>query len=147
MSAFMVSDKTINRIVAGLERMSRNTPSPRDYPLYYAREAAGFDLEKYIKTPAALGQKIAEMNIRAIQARYPEKWEAMVIDTYQYKSLLSPSPMQLYKHIRCLLYQCSEGDVPNEIFFGVLNAITDQIAYWIVTESKEYEEAEWDAHE
>ena len=103
MSAFMVSNSTINTI-------SCMTGVP--------------------------AQSLIDMNARAILARYgvQEGWEAHGEGTKVPLGVLA-------KLLSCYLYQCSEGDVPEEGLFKVLDAYRDNLSQYEGT--PEYEAAPW----
>lgn len=48
-----------------------------------------------------------------------------------------------YKAISCLLYQCSEGNVPETSLFGELAKLRNDLAGIIVCGLPEYEAAPW----
>ena len=82
------------------------------------------------------------MNRRALSARYgcgdhlrrpefvSEKWA-------------DATPVEQFKAITCLLYQCSEGDVPNSPIYGELNRAAGELAQRIVQDLPEYDKASW----
>ena len=43
----------------------------------------------------------------------------------------------------CLLYQCSEGNVPNGRLFNELNRAAGELAQAIVQDLPEYDQASW----
>ena len=91
MSAFLVSHDCIHRVVLGL-RAFKGAYAHKDRDL--------------------LGMMLLELNRRAIKARYGELPD---VEPYRYvERNEKPSPMQVYKSLRCFLYQCSEGDVPSQ---------------------------------
>jgi hypothetical protein len=57
--------------------------------------------------------------------------------------LVERSPVAVYKAACCLIYQCSEGDVPERDLFKVLNEIPGQIAIHVAQSHPEYESAPW----
>lgn len=106
MSAFMVSHECIHRVVLGM----------RSFHQGYAQQDR--DL---------LGMMLVELNRRAIQARYRELPE---VEPYRYVEP-QPSnmmPIQVYKSLRCFLYQCSEGNVPDELLFKHAEQTRDRMA-------------------
>ena len=50
--------------------------------------------------------------------------------------------LQALKSLRCWLYQCREGDVPESPLYKIFDAYAYQLAYAIVSESKDYAAAE-----
>jgi quinol monooxygenase YgiN len=57
--------------------------------------------------------------------------------------MLPPSPVQLYKAVGCLRYQCSEGEAIKHPLYAVLTELYNNIAHYIVTRTTEYEKAQW----
>jgi hypothetical protein len=135
MSAFVVSDKTINRVVTYLS-CSNGTR-------HYA-ERLGLD----ISTPKAekeLGEKMFALNVRSVDARYGEgeatKFRPL---DYRWKPEVFTNNFQAYKSLSCWLYQCAEGDVPETELYKKLDKIGNFMAHEIVASLPEYEKAEWD---
>ena len=81
-------------------------------------------------------QSLIDMNARAIAARYraQEGWEA-------YGQGTEVSLGALAKMLSCYLYQCSEGDVPKEGLFKVLDAYRENLSHHEGT--SEYESQSW----
>ena len=107
MSAFMVEDSTINNVVNWLRReefvFSEIPQKLRE--LGFEPSVAGF--------AEALGQAMFQLNIAAVDARYG-KGEAAKFRKLNYRyQVTEPVPLvQVLKSLRCWLYQCCEGDVP-----------------------------------
>jgi hypothetical protein len=127
MSAYIVEDITINRVVSYL--LCDQLASA-----YVERKLAeaGIDLN-------ALGQHMLDLNIRAVDYRYDETNEGRAL----VPALVPVSRIQALKSLRCWLYQCSEGDIPEEPLFQIMNGYSDDLAYTIVSELPAYERAEW----
>lgn len=54
------------------------------------------------------------------------------------------TPVQLLKHLTCLRYQMSEGNVPETPIYSKLSKLISDIALSIVTHMPEYAAASWD---
>lgn len=54
------------------------------------------------------------------------------------------SNVQLLKHLKCLSYQMSEGDVPELPIYAKLSELINNMAMSIVTNSPAYDSAAWD---
>lgn len=134
MSAYVCEDKTINRIVNGLE-YAKEYGSRRDFaqPPLKLQEIMGVDMSEF-------GKKLHVLNCDAVAYRYNEKVEF----TYKYKSEFICTQIQLYKAIQCYLYQCSEGAKfqESDLFKG-LEDYMGILARDLVEKTKEYESAEW----
>ena len=60
---------------------------------------------------------------------------------YQYTEA---TMIQVFKSVQCLLYQCSEENVPNQPLYKFLEELENLIARHIISEMPEYEKAQWD---
>ena len=91
-----------------------------------------------------LGQSLMGMNLAAYYARYGD-WEGWARrDVYQYHFDTYPTLIRAYKAIKCLLYQCFEGDIPERwSLYKAMDAIKGAIAEAIVESMNEYKEAHW----
>jgi hypothetical protein len=125
MSAFIVSDETFNNIVYGLLNLPKGV------------FIDGFS--DYEGKPELLGKHLLKMNRLAIYSRYKVKGESR----YRYKTPVDVSPVQLYKLIQCLLYQCSEGKVPKMKLFKRLDVMRDVISDYIISSMEEYKLTNW----
>ena len=142
MSAFMVNDEIINSIISGLKYAEEWGDGYAKFP-----RDPGNDL-LCVSTPEQaqeLGARLFHMNILGIEARYG-KGDAKTFRPldYAYASIPHPNIYQLFKSIRCLLYQCMEGDVPEEQ--PLYNALLDwskNIAVYALEKSDKYQAAAW----
>jgi hypothetical protein len=138
MSAFLVDKYTIDRIVTLIDHERRRSG--------YFREM----LEKELSIDFAdldwktkLGQKMWDLNQLALGYRYGDE-EVKLTYVFSDVSFLL-SDVQLYKSLRCWLYQCCEGDVPetSKLYRVFDEKITALIANAIVQRLPEYDEAKW----
>lgn len=139
MSAFIVGQETIDRIITGLNRATHGThggfdgwPEPPDSLKVPTDEA-------YDEVGTALWQ----MNADAVDQRYNE---TNPIPLYHFTLAAAKRPVdqfQFLKSIRCLLYQCSEGDVPQRPLYQDLRQYSLILAMWTVERTKEYDQAVW----
>lgn len=139
MSAFIVKDKTINRILAYMIA---------DHTLSYDRGTLGLDFTdaKSLEASATmLGRAMMAMNCAAFNSRYGEgEAERELGDNrYNFQSISAPSKFQAASSLRCFLYQCSEGDIPNRLLFKAISDYADALAWSIVRDTPEYKNAEW----
>jgi hypothetical protein len=114
MSAFIVSAETMHRVV----------------------QAVG-DTE----APTALGRALFDMNRRAVLARYPGDEDYAAVPPYQWVPR-KMSAIEAFKAIECLLYQCSEGNVPDEPLFATLVAARDRLG--VSWNTRGVQSAPWD---
>jgi len=80
------------------------------------------------------------LNARAVCERYDD-WTPDI--TYQYRQILSPPDLQVYKALLCWAYQCSEGEIEQMPLFLIFEQISNTLAHGIVARLKAYEEADW----
>ena len=126
MSAYIVEKQTIDRIVTYLQ-----TPDVRQHIDYHHPSLAGTAREQ--------GQRLWGMNVQAVDARYEER---NAVTLYRHSTALC-SPVQTLKSIRCLLYQCSEGDVPETELWRALDTLSVDLAIEIVAGLPEWDAAQW----
>lgn len=127
MSAFEVSDKTMHAILSAL----RNSGMIESFEVDPMNDA---DMTR-------LGRELFMMNHRALLARYNEPLPDEV--PYQFR-FMDCSLVVSYKATRCLLYQCTEGNVPEEELFKSLAKFSAEIAQVFVERTDEYEKTPWD---
>ena len=141
MSAYVVDDETINRILAWL-RTTEGGPKYSHVP--YQLKTAGFDLANP-DSVCGLGVEMHRLNIYAVDARYGDGTCAGDgVGAFDFNDHYpAPSIFQALKSLRCLLYQCSEGDVPDRQLFKLLDAVSAEMALSIVSEMPQYEMASW----
>jgi Asp-tRNA(Asn)/Glu-tRNA(Gln) amidotransferase B subunit len=122
MSAFIVSNKTINRVLG----------------LYAWVDTTGqFDAQ-------AKGAELMRMNAEAVNFRYSESYDPPAY-SFRPDNLMSlNAKVQAVKSARCLRYQCCEGDVPESQLYKELSDIVEEAQSMIVAGLPEYESAEWD---
>jgi len=139
MSAFVVDDKTINRLVAFL--MYEKPHYGDEWKRMVAEH--GFDL--YDMEQARLfAEELHAMNVAAVCQRYADDSPEMYPFKFQLVLTGRISAAQAVKSLHCLHYQCCEGDVPDTWpAYKLLEALANAICYEIVSESPEYEMAEW----
>lgn len=139
MSAFMVTDKTINVVVTFLKHQFA-----RDMR-YLGEQFAesGYPLETEANCEK-LGKAMFSLNIGGVNTRY--KSGASSFRPLDYKFRLEPgySPIQAYKSLSCFLYQCSEGDIEEEDLYKLLDKAKNTLAQFIVNRLEEYDQANWD---
>src|SRR5437868_45627 len=123
MSAFMVEDKTINRVVTFVQGKLM-----RDWPVLAEKfQTMGFGIHDggFCRK---LGRAMFLLNIRGVNARYGEgrAKEFRELD-YQFYPELSDC-VQTFKSLQCWLYQCMEGDVPNDPVYKLMEEVEATMA-------------------
>lgn len=142
MSSYIVGDSAINRIVshismrAGGDSMlgSSYRRALEDYPLILNE-----GLHK-------LADDMLKLNVKAVALRYPEdEHDKSKIDEFPYK--FTPDTGSIYQvlaSLRCWLYQCSEGDIPETSgLYDAMTQIKHSIAYEIIDASPEWKATTW----
>jgi len=124
MSAFVVSDKTIDRFLTAVE----NT-----------RKIKEDELQE-------LGQQLLEMNVDAVNYRYDDE---IPYRQYRFKRSGRFSEREYilldgYKAGCCIRYQCMEGPIEDRVLFRKLDDMLNNIAHEYITNLDEFEKLDWD---
>jgi len=129
MSCFIVSNQTLANVVAEVRETGSDAPAV---------------LSELCEPPAKkslLGNQLYLMNCAAFKARYGEEDLPPVTPLDEWPAP-SKCPYERLKSIRCLLYQCAEGDIPETwVEYAALEAVAGDLAYSIVRETEQYEAA------
>jgi hypothetical protein len=132
MSAYVVEDKTINRIVSWLWQDGRNNR----YTMHR--------LEKIGLTKSEdIGRALLNMNIDAVGQRYQIKDNPGATRFYRHGFELVTNRYQALKSLHCFLYQCSEGDVPETELYKIMSNYEEHLVWDTISEIPQYERAEW----
>jgi hypothetical protein len=131
MSAFVVEKSTIDAIVTYVMTAAKQGEISH---LQYA--IPGFEIPTNAQR---FGQALLNMNIEAVDQRYKEMSDR---ETYHYNPRLEDLVV-VYKAMECLIYQCSEGDVPESVLYQALERIKNELGSRIISGLPEYEEAVW----
>ena len=103
MSAFVVSDETMHRCVKAAAH-SKLWPE-------------GADRDE-------LGRALFNMNYAAMSERYGDRNEP---SQYVFEDR-EASPAEMWKALQCLIYQASEGDVPESAIYKLTQEASDRLA-------------------
>lgn len=134
MSAYVVNDITINRIIGWLEINAYNSM----YLLEGLKQFGDVYAENFWPDLAGAMHKL---NIEAVDQRYSERTENP--KPFVYAPLII-SPIQTYVSLQCWIYQCSEGDVPKRPLYQFFDTnVSLVLAHKIVRALPEYEHTEW----
>jgi hypothetical protein len=76
------------------------------------------------------------MNRRALHARYVCRGDNP-LPQFVFEKWADATPVEQFKAIHCLLYQCSEGNVPNSPVYDELNRVANELAQRIVQDLPE----------
>ena len=137
MSAFIVEEDNLYRVINSITKIEGYTK-----PLKEIKEQA-------ISNPKGLFKKLNSLNRYSISQRY----EKDIFDdqmTYPFnlskynEAVLKTNKHQNLKSLTCFLYQSCEGKSENSDLYKLLNKISSDIAYNIVSNTEEYKKAKWD---
>jgi len=133
MSAFVVEDSTINKVIEVL-RMRDMDGITRFYNI---------NLESK-ENRQEFGQRLFDMNCEAVNQRYGENQaqEFRKLD-YSYQLEAHTTPLSGLKALRCLMYQCTEGEVPETELYQTMDRISGDIAMRIINRMPEYDSLPW----
>jgi hypothetical protein len=136
MSAFLVGKQTIDRILSFVSSECRKSEC---FKGELARDL-NVDFSDY-GWGDTLGQKMWELN--QLAHRYGDEKEVLRYLFFDVSG--SVSRIQMFKSLKCWLYQCAEGEIPEKsILYKVFShEIVRYLALRIVEETPEYDEAEW----
>jgi hypothetical protein len=129
MSAFIVSEDTMHRVMNILDRRAHYLGCFRDTDFGKTRSVE------------ALAGRLQSINVQAVNSYYDDGQEA---EPYRHKTTFPVSDIVGYKAVQCLLYQCSEGDVPDTPLFKELRNFMNGLASLIISDLPAYRDAPWD---
>jgi hypothetical protein len=133
MSSFIVDDKTINSIVSF---MFADKDSQRTIEALSAKGIA--------TRPQDLGEEMYKLNLAAVEDRYGDYAAGQMCDLdYRYRKMSAGSKVQVLKNLRCWLYQCSEGEIPETPLYQLMETYSGKLALNIVRTLPEYDTANW----
>lgn len=148
MSAFVVHPSVIDRIITHtLNETDRN-----DGRFWRLRilENAGYD-GRSTEGLKHLARNLHAMNVAAVSQRYTDSpMDDLPGAGIVYDPRFVPvqgdlaARCQYYMDLRCLIYQCSEGEVPEWPLYKALEQIANSVASEIVHSLPEYDRARWD---
>lgn len=128
MSAYIVEDATINRIVTTIFNMD-------DYYTLELRRA-GFDIN-------CLGLAMLKLNWRSVEERYNdgdlEEYKALEFTFKEEKCSL----LQAHKSLACFLYQSCEGKCDQDMLYLLLEKIHNGMAHELVQKDPRYDGLKW----
>lgn len=138
MSAYIVGDKTINRIVDRLVfEVSNNSFS---HNLDEKLSELGYDPADNT-FPEKLSQDMHALNVNAVNQRYDEENR---VPPLTYVQSNPASLIQTLKSLNCWVYQCTEGDVPeSNLYKFFADVFQKHLLKRIVYDMPEYDRAEW----
>ena len=138
MSAFMVNTNVMSKVVTAI-LLNFDTFDGRSTACGTLL-AAPTDAQK--EAGSKIGRKLFLMNRRALCARY-DCGEHLQLPEFVFERWADATPVQQFKAMSCLLYQCHEGKVHESRLYDELNHAAGELAQRIVQDLPEYEKASW----
>ncbi len=142
MSAFMVSNESINRIVSWLVGLENATTGPDMYMKLHT--PWHFDEQTRTEKEHELFHNLVAMNVAALHERYGDRARNMIGDGYKLSFATHADKWQVLKTLDCYLYQCSEGYVLEQTLFKQLDAVRIDLARVLASSTAEYNAAKWE---
>jgi len=138
MSAFMVNTNVMAKVVTAI-LLNFDTFDGKS-TARGALLAAPTDAQKEAGTN--IGKKLFLLNRRALRARYGRR-EHLCLPEFVFERWADATPVQQFKAMSCLVYQCCEGKVPNSPLYDELNHAAGELAQRLVQDLPEYNKAFW----
>lgn len=143
MSAFLVDTKTMDKVVNLIDALS---PRGRKLGTLAVPNLSAANDDDRDAALQRVGEALYVLNGQALRQRYGNS-EGNTLPSYRHHpALISGHKTMIahYKALRCLLYQCAEGDVPSSPIYKALEAVACEAAECIVHELPEFKHAAWD---
>jgi hypothetical protein len=139
MSAYLVEDKTITRVLDYLAWEVIKDPTLRQK----VEEKTHLDTANTSWTQT-LGQRMYELNIQAVIDRYGEEDRRRFIHNAYHYAPVHGSRIQVLKSLQCWLYQCAEGETTEDPLYQFFDRVIERrLTNSIIRALPEYEQAEW----
>jgi len=135
MSAYIVDDATINKVVSYLYAHANGSWSI-DFQQTKLHKI-GYDLGS-ADSCRDMAQKMFDMNVAAVNARYGEG-EA---EDFRF-TFLPASQIEVIKALKTWKYQCTEGEMPNLALYQAMAEMHRLLCIDFVEQTEEYEAASW----
>jgi hypothetical protein len=136
MSAYIVENETISKIIDALGEATSS---------FYRFPTPPQSLQVNTRAEAiVLGQRMLDMNTHSVNERYAVNHGAVESPIFVYKSLPAHSALEVYKALRCFLYQSCEGNTPQvNPLFNELETFAKDLAEHIVMALPQWQDAKW----
>jgi hypothetical protein len=138
MSAFMINTNVMTKVVTAI--LLNFDTFDGESTCRVKLLAAPTDEQKDAGTK--VGRKLFLMNRRALRARYG-RGEHLRVPEFVFERWADARPVEQFKALHCLLYQCCEGKSPNSRLYAELNHAAGELAQRIVKDMPEYDQASW----
>ena len=142
MSAFVVDDETINKVVSYLYAKANG---PDDWLRYRALRLAKMGINPAIPEHCdRLAHLMFDLNVAAVNARYGEgEAEKFRPLDFKYQLNFPGSQMQAIKSLETWLYQCLEGDINYHRLYVAMEEVRNMLCIDYVHSTEEYEGTPW----
>lgn len=141
MSAYIVEDETINKVVSYLYAKA-NCPNPSIHWESTKLFKMGFDLTSGPSCPE-LAHKMFNLNVAAVNEKYgkgeAEKFRPL---DFQYR-FVPATQIEVIKALLAWKYQCTEGQVPEFALYKAMVEVHCLLCIDFVEQTEEYEAAPW----
>lgn len=138
MSAFLVDKETIDRVITWVDYYTTSHEGD------WFKEKMGEELGIYRWQEGwkdKLGQLMLDLNQQSLGIRYGDKAQSL---NYTFYPRLC-TPVQGLKSLQCWIYQCSEGEIPeqNKLYKFFDGFVVRYFMTRIIYGMKEYDQAQW----
>lgn len=141
MSAYIVEDETINKIVSFLYAKANGPDSSIRWDATKLFKM-GYDLASS-SSCSDLAHKMFDMNVTAINAKYGEG-EAEMFRPLDFRFQFAPASLiEVIKVLKAWKYQCTEGDIPKLALYSAMDELHCLLCIDFVEQTEEYEVAKW----
>jgi hypothetical protein len=135
MSAFIVGTGTMNRVVQAIVHVCPDFDGEPTRPPAVRLQDVG----------TRLGIKLYRLNAEAVRQRYDQSDPVPLFRSTQVEAPRTRKErIACFKALQCLIYQCSEGDVPDTPLYRQLETVRYVLAARIIADLPEYQAAGWD---
>jgi hypothetical protein len=138
MSAFMINPNVMAKVVTAI--LLNFDTFDGESTCRVKLLAAPTDAQKEAGTK--IGRKLFLMNRKALRARYACSGDIRLAE-FVFERWAEATPVEQFKAISCLLYQCHEGKVHESRLYDELNRAAGELAQRIVQDLPEYDMAAW----
>lgn len=141
MSAYIVDDETINKVVSYFYAKANGADSSIRWEATKLFKM-GYDLTSGPSCPE-LAHKMFDMNVAAVKARYGEaEGEGFPLPPFEYLFTLA-TQIEVIKAIKAWKYQCTEGQVPDSALYKAMVEVHSLLCIDFAEQTQEYEAAPW----
>ena len=143
MSAFIVEDQTINRIVTCLADLEHSNVEPFMSLTEHGARFNGSSGDERQARADRLAREMFTMNMMAVHFRYGKLDDMMPERAFEFAWEHSGDAWQVLKSLHCYLYQCSEGNVPDRPLYKELKEFGARLADALACSQPQYDAASW----